>query len=426
MSFIRINVPCSIINSLPNSPKLPQGSSTIPRCDFHHYYYLVQNCNLKANRVDQNLQIPLIMNPQQADQFIEFIIIIAVTFALTTISQGALRFLQKKLSDAITKTKTKLDDFFVACLVHTTSWFLFVWYLAALLQLRGKVDLSSNFAKFPLVIVTCIQLIIWGNVLFKNWQDNFANKQKKDVRSSIAALGLLSTSIKIIFIAIVLLVGLSNLGINVGALITGLGIGGIAIALAAQNILGDFLSSLAIVLDKPFSVGDYIVVDKDEGEVEDIGIKTTRVRSISGEELIFSNKDLLESRVRNYKRMWKRRVSHSFNMSFSTPVEKLEALPEQIKKIFAEYDKVKFDRCHCIGIKENYFEFQLVFWVMDPKYGFFMDLQQEILLKIFSLIHQQDIHFGLPAEVVYLKSEKNFSTLKEQSIIENGKSSLNN
>src|SRR5690606_19671212 len=140
-------------------------------------------------------------------------------------------------------------------------------------------------------------------------------------------LGLIYVTVRVLFVVVLILIGLSNMGVDVAALVAGLGIGGIAIALAAQNVLGDLLASLSIVLDKPFTIGDFIVAGSEMGTVENIGVKTTRIRSLSGEELVFSNKDLLESRVRNYKRMWQRRVEQKFSVVHATDVEKLAQIP---------------------------------------------------------------------------------------------------
>ena len=164
-----------------------------------------------------------------------------------------------------------------------------------------------------------MQVAIWGFYVIKNWRQIYLDQRVKKDPSSSAALGLLFTAVQVTFLIVLVLIGLSNLGVDITALLAGLGVGGIAVALAAQNILGDLLASLSIVLDKPFVVGDFIVAGSEKGTVEHIGIKTTRLRSLSGEELIFSNKDLLESRVQNFKRMWVRRVVQSFVVVYSTP-----------------------------------------------------------------------------------------------------------
>lgn len=131
---------------------------------------------------------------------------------------------------------------------------------------------------------------------------------------------------------------------------------------------------MSIALDKPFVVGDYIEVGADEGTVEHIGIKTTRVRSISGEELIFSNKDLLENRLQNFKRMWRRRVNHKFSLPFDTDIEKVNKIPQWIKEISDKLPKMKFDRCHLSSYENSYLNFELVFWIEDPEYQVYMDL----------------------------------------------------
>lgn len=339
---------------------------------------------------------------------IELLLILLGSIALTILAKWLINFLSQRLKKFTDGTNTKWDDISLHFLTQTRSWFLFVWFLALILQSSHKIQLNDNFAKLPVVFVSGLQLIIWAFTFITDWKKSNWAKRDKMSASSLETLGLLYTSLKVFVVILVLLIALSNLGVNVGAVIAGLGIGGVAVALAAQNILGDLLSSLAIVLDKPFAVGDYIVVGNEEGEVEDIGIKTTRVRSISGEELIFSNKDLLESRIRNFKRMWRRRVSHSFLISLDTPVRLLEQLPNSIAQIFQSDKKLTFDRCHISAVKDNAYEIQLVFWIEDSAHTVYMNLQQEILLAIFTQLKSLDVKLSVPVRKVEIISAADF------------------
>lgn len=211
------------------------------------------------------------------------------------------------------------------------------------------------------------------------------------------------TVIQTVFLSFIILMSLSSLGINISALVTGLGVGGIAVALAAQNVLGDLLASLSIVLDKPFVVGDLIVTRTEKGTVEHIGIKTTRLRSVSGEQLILSNKDLLESRVQNFKSLKERRVLQGFGVTYSTSANVLEEIPEMVKKIVTSYEKLRFDRCHFIKYGASSLDFEVVFFVLDSDYTLYMDHQQKILLAIFREFENRGIEFAFPTETIYIE-----------------------
>jgi len=330
---------------------------------------------------------------------LDVLLTLGAALGLTWLCMLGVRLMQTRFESIALRTQAKWDNVVALALKNTRSWFFFTWFFILGLQAAGLIQLSESIAKLPLVFVSCVQIILWGLASIHEWKKStWADRKKTSTSSSIAAVGLLYTLAQTLLIVIVVLGGLSNLGVNIGALIAGLGIGGIAVALAAQNVLGDFLASLAIVLDKPFVVGDYIVAGKEEGEVEDIGIKTTRVRSVSGEELIFANKDLLESRIRNFKRMWRRRSAQTFPISFMTRVETLPTIPEIVKRQFDGLEKVKFDRCHCTGVKDHYYEFQLVFWVEDPRFDVMMDLQQKILFQIFREFAKNEIHLHIPIQ----------------------------
>lgn len=242
-----------------------------------------------------------------------------------------------------------------------------------------------------------------GAASLRNWKKSVLNKKIEHDPSSAAALGLFYTATQAVFIVVLILIGLSNLGINISALLAGLGVGGIAVALAAQNVLGDLLASLSIVLDKPFVVGDFIIAGTEMGTVEQIGIKTTRLRSLSGEEVVLSNKDLLESRIRNYKRMWQRRVVQKFRVIYSTPAPVLEQIPGWVKEIIGRYDKLRFDRCHFANYGASSLDFEFVFFVLDSDYNVFMDFQQKVLLDIFRKFAENGVEFAFPTQSIYVE-----------------------
>jgi small-conductance mechanosensitive channel len=197
------------------------------------------------------------------------------------------------------------------------------------------------------------------------------------------------------------LIILERLGVNVTTLVAGLGIGGVAVALAIQNILGDIFAAFSIVLDKPFIVGDFIVVDTFRGTVDHIGLKTTRLRSLSGEQIIFANADLLKSRISNFRRMEERRVLFTLGVTYMTSPDVIAQIPELIKTIITQQPDVRFDRAHFAQMAEYALNFEVVYFVVSPDYVTFMDRQQAINLAIFRQFNELGIEFAFPTRTVY-------------------------
>ena len=218
--------------------------------------------------------------------------------------------------------------------------------------------------------------------------------------TTIRALGFLATAV---VWAAVFLVALDNLGVRVTAMVAGLGIGGVAIALAVQNILGDLFASLSIILDKPFVYGDFISVGDMSGTVEKVGLKTTRIRSISGEQLIFSNSDLLQSRVRNYKRMMERRVVFSIGVVYRTTREQLEAIPGIIRDAIEALPQLRFDRAHFKTFGPSSLDVEVVYYVLSPDFSIYMDRQQAINLTILDRFNDAGIDFAFPTSTVLIE-----------------------
>lgn len=215
----------------------------------------------------------------------------------------------------------------------------------------------------------------------------FASRRSSGAQPTVAHT-MIGWAVKSLLWVVFLLAMLSNLGINITAFVASLGIGGVAVALAAQNILGDLFASLSIAVDKPFEVGDAIAVNNVSGNVEHVGLKTTRIRADSGEQIVIANADLLKNTVRNYKRMLNRRIQFSLNLSPATPVEVAEKLPAALKEVIERQESVRFDRAHLKTVGQDALEFEMVYFVLKPSYAVFMDTQQKILLEIMRLIDQ--------------------------------------
>jgi len=290
-------------------------------------------------------------------------------------------------------------------LKQTRSWFLLI---VALYCGSLTLDLPGDhgwIASTVVIIALLIQAAIWASALLQ-----FSIRRYTDARmevdptsvTTVAALGFLG---RIAIWSIAALLVLDNLGVNVTAMIAGLGVGGIAIALAAQNVLGDLLASASIVLDKPFVLGDFIIVGTDMGTVENIGLKTTRLRSISGEQMIFSNNDLLQSRVRNYKRMEQRRIVFSIGVTYDTPYEKVAAIPAMLREAVEAREQVRFDRAHFKSYGDFALIYEIVYYVLTSDYAIYMDIQQAINLDIHRRFEQEGIEFAYPTQTVYLRQQ---------------------
>jgi len=217
-------------------------------------------------------------------------------------------------------------------------------------------------------------------------------------------LDIINFVARIVIWSLVVLVALDNLGVNITALLAGLGVGGVAVALALQNVLGDLFASLSIALDKPFVVGDNLNIDTYTGVVEHIGIKTTRLRSENGEQIILSNADILKSRVRNYGRMPEQRVLTTLRMRYDTPVEKLEAIPPLLESIVRAQPNARFDRCHLKLLGESSVQFELSYFAQQPKLNPMLDLQQIVNFKILEEFRSLDVEFAIPAQRVVLET----------------------
>jgi small-conductance mechanosensitive channel len=198
------------------------------------------------------------------------------------------------------------------------------------------------------------------------------------------------------------LVALTNAGVNISALVAGLGIGGIAVALALQNILADVFASVSIILDKPYQVGDFIVVGDAMGTVERIGIKTTRVRSHGGEELVFSNGDLLKSRIRNFRRISERRVELTIGVPFDTPHAKAERIAPLLREIIGGNELVRLERAHFKEFDESSLTFECVYFVKESDYELYLGIQESINLEILRRFQEEDIALAHPSRTLYV------------------------
>lgn len=258
------------------------------------------------------------------------------------------------------------------------------------------------------VIAIAFQFVLWAGSLVEWlgawWLRHKAIDDAGHADPALAgAIGTFRWLILTVVYAAILLLALSNLGVDVTALIAGLGVGGIAVALAVQNILGDLFASLTITIDKPFVVGDFIVVGTEMGTIEKIGLKTTRVRSLGGEQLIFGNNDLLSSRIRNYRRMQERRIVFTFGVTYQTTAEQMQSITRGVREIISGMDRARFDRCHFQKFGSSSLDVEVAYFVLSAEYNVYMDVQQAINLELMRRFKQDGVAFAFPTQTLYLE-----------------------
>ena len=298
------------------------------------------------------------------------------------------------------KTETSLDDFFLETVEKSVIPLL---YLGAFhvslntLTVTPKVESIVHVASLIYITFFILRII---TAVVRKFVFSFIKSTENSETKEKQAKGLLIILNSVIWILGIIFI-IDNLGYNVTTLITGLGIGGIAIALAAQTILGDLFSYFVIFFDKPFEIGDFIIVDNNSGTVEYVGIKTTRIRTLSGEQLICSNTYLTNAQVHNYKRMEQRRIVFNLGVTYQTETEKVKAIPEKVQEIIESKQEVVYDRGHFSGFGNFSLDFEFVYYVLSADYNVFMDKQQEIYFDILSRFEAEKIEFAYPTQTVF-------------------------
>jgi small-conductance mechanosensitive channel len=314
------------------------------------------------------------------------------------------RLVLRNLHALTRRTRTYLDDAFIEVLTHTRYFFLIVVAAYAGSRVLLLPRAIETGARVIAVVVLTLQAALWGSAMIGTLVAQHLKARAGAESGSTFTARLLGFLARIALWSVLLLVSLDNLGVDVTALVAGLGISGIAVALAVQTILGDVFASLSIMLDRPFVPGDFIIVGDHMGTVERVGMKTTRVRALSGEQLIFSNADLISSRIRNFKRMYERRVVFTIGVVYQTSLEQLHAIPQLIRDVIESQAKTRFDRCHFKGYGAFSLEFETVFYVLDADYNLYMDIQQSINLEIFSRFAGGGIEFAYPTQTLLLQA----------------------
>lgn len=302
-----------------------------------------------------------------------------------------------KLKRLTEKTKTDFDDI----LINIFKTIKPPFYLLASLYISIKTLIIPDIA-IKVINILFIISIIYEIIRALEKIIDYSFRKKDKENSSVAKTIKLIIKISIWIFGITL--ALSNLGVNISSLIAGLGIGGIAVALALQNILKDIFSSFSILIDKPFEIGDFILVGKEMGTVEKIGIKTTRLRSLDGQQLIIANNELTDARVQNFKRLEKRRALFNLGIIYETKKELLEKIPSFIQNIVEAQEKTEFDRCHFKNFGDFSLNFEVSYYVQTQDYKKYLDMVEKINLAIIDKFRKENIEFAYPTHLEYKKA----------------------
>lgn len=335
------------------------------------------------------------------DWLIAFAVTVIVFFGLRVVVSLVIR-----RSRALAgRTSTDIDDIVADVLRRTKVGFLLVIGLVAgtrFLSIPAE-STAEHALRWLIVLAIVVQVGLWGELLVMALVRRKARAMLEEDAASATLFTAFGFVLRLALWAVLLLMGLQNLGIQVGPLLAGLGVGGLAVALALQNVLSDLLASLSIALDKPFVIGDFIVVGDMLGTVEYIGLKTTRLRSLSGEQLVFSNTDLLGSRIRNFKRMQERRILFTVGVTYQTPYEKLQAIPGMIREIIESHEGTRFDRSHFKAYGDSSLDIETVYFVLSAEYNTYMNTQQAINLEIYQRFEANGIEFAYPTRTLFVE-----------------------
>ncbi len=328
--------------------------------------------------------------------FILFVIIFKIFFVIII----------NRLKKISQHTSTDVDDFSVSLVENIKPpFYLFIsLYIAANFLTLSEIVRKILLALFLIVITTQTIFVLQKIIDFLVTKKIL--KKEENNRDKETAIKLLVQILKLSLWVVGIIVILSNFGIEVTSLIAGLGIGGIAVALALQNILSDIFASFSIFVDKPFKSGDFIASGTDMGTVDRIGVKSTRLKTLEGQELVISNRELTESRIINYQGIEKRRVNFSLGVTYETPIAQLKKIPQLLATAIKSIDKTQLGRVHFKTYGDFSLNFEVVFYALTSDYNEYMDIRQEVNFKILEVFQKENIDFAYPTQTIYTSIKK--------------------
>lgn len=313
-------------------------------------------------------------------------------------------YLIYKIEKVAKKTRTDWDNLLVDFLKEIKWFFYFILSIYIAVQYINVMNLINNVLYFLVIIVAGFYVAKGISKAINHFVEIQLNKSgEKQSASSSSMMKLLGNIAKGIIWIVALLMILSNAGIEITPMIASLGVGGIAIALALQSILGDLFGAFVIYFDKPFKEGDFIIVGDDMGVVKHIGIKSTRIQALQGQELVISNTELVNSRVNNYKQMQKRRIAFEFGVKYDTGKTKLNKIKGIVKKIFEKVDNADLDRVHFKSFGDFSLDYEVVYYVMSADYNQYMDIQEQVNLNLYAEFEKAKIEFAFPTQTIEIE-----------------------
>jgi len=318
---------------------------------------------------------------------------------------GSLWVLRDLIASRYKKYSSAKNPRLIRLIVYLISNTTQILFLAVALDVARESltlpDRIQHVVSNTVMILILVQVGLWAGRTVRFYLEMKELERGAD-RVFAGSLDIVSFVSRMLIWSLLILVMLSNMGVNITALLAGLGVGGVAVALALQNVLGDLFASLSIALDKPFVIGDNLVIDTYIGKVEHIGIKTTRLRSEGGEQIILSNADILKSRVRNFGRLSQLRILATIRLTYDTPADKLKEMPKLLESIVREHAQARFERCHLKTLGESCFQFELSYFVQQPAVNPMLDLQQAVNFRIIDELRRLGVEFAYPTQLVVL------------------------
>lgn len=333
---------------------------------------------------------------------VEWIVAIAVIMIVAIATRSIQGLLVGRLSRTTAHTSTRIDDVIVSFLRGTKPFFHLALGVVVARNLVHLTDGSARLVHVLLTLTLTLQLGIWGSRVAGGVIAIWATGRDHGQQATLAAA--LNFFARFVIWMLVLLIALANLGIELSAVIAGLGVGGVAAALAVQSTLGDLFAGVSMYFDRPFDIGDSVGIDDLSGTVTKIGIKTTRIQSLSGEELVLPNGDIVKSRIRNYARMKERRILFRFNVEYRLSSDKVARAGEIAREVIGRREGLRLDRVHFVALGASALEFEVVYFVLSPDYGVYLDHQQAINLELYRTFEAEGIVFAFPTRTIHLRA----------------------
>ncbi len=334
----------------------------------------------------------------------EYLVALGILIGAAIVLKIFERVVVHKLRQLAERTTITVDDIVIEAIesIGTPFYVILPLYLAIQALI---VPAWFGKAVYYILLVVVVYYAVQAMGRFVDFGFRQVQERRAETGTSSSLLRVLARAVKGVIWGLAVILVLQNAGLNVSSLLAGVGIGGIAIAFALQSVLGDVFASFSIYFDKPFEIGDYIVIGQDSGTVEHVGIKSTRIRTLQGQELIVSNRELTDVRVHNYRRMERRRVVFTFGVTYDTPLEKLKRIPEIVREITRSDEMMELERVYFTSLEESSLQFEVVYYVNSNEYEDYLQAQQQVNLALMEYFEDEGIEFAFPTQTIHLAQE---------------------